>query len=99
MKAYNCSKLKSNFNEVWINRSLVIIQNTHDITFNGKKSSLIMYNKYNTVCIYDPGIFINNVKVPWVSEVIYLGECLNEDIYKFGANKCVEDFNRQCNMF
>ncbi len=26
-------------------------------------------------------------------------QCLNEDIYKFSANKCVEGFNRQCNMF
>ncbi len=27
-----------------------------------------------------------------------MGQCLNEDIYKFSANECVEDFNRQCNM-
>ncbi len=39
------------------------------------------------------------LKFPWVSEVIHLGQHLNEDIYKFSANKCVEDFNRQCNMY
>ncbi len=47
----------------------------------------------------DHGIFITNGKVPCVSEVIHLGHCLNEDIYNFSANKCVGDFNRQCNMF
>ncbi len=31
--------------------------------------------------------------------VIHLGQCLNEDIYKFNAHTCEEDFNRQCNMF
>ncbi len=31
--------------------------------------------------------------------VIHSGQCLNEDNYKFSANKCVEDFTRQCNMF
>ncbi len=38
------------------------------------------------------------LKFPRLSEVIHLGQCLNEDIYKFSANKCLEDFNRQCNM-
>ncbi len=33
-----------------------------------------------------------------MSEVIHLGQCLNEDIYKLGGNKFVEDFNQQCNM-
>ncbi len=46
-----------------------------------------------------PGIFVNNVNLPHVSEVIWLGQCLNDDIYKCSAHKCVEDFNRQCNMF
>ncbi len=70
----------------------------YDIIFNGKKSQLIIY-KCKQAQPPDPGIFINNVKVPRVSEVIHLGQCLNEDIYKFSANKCVEDFNRHCNMF
>ncbi len=46
-----------------------------------------------------PGISLNNVKVLHVSEVIHLGQCLNENISKFSATKCVEDFNKQCNMF
>ncbi len=70
----------------------------YDITFNGKKSQLIIY-KCKQACSPDPGIFINNVKVPCVSEVIHLGQCLNEDIYKFSANKCLQVFNRQCNIF
>ncbi len=43
--------------------------------------------------------FINNVKVPRVGEVVHLVQCLNEDTYKFSANKFVQDFNWQCNMF
>ncbi len=39
------------------------------------------------------------MQAPCVSEVIHLEQCHNEDFYKFNANKCVEDFNRQCNMF
>ncbi len=70
----------------------------YDITFNGKKSELIIY-KCKRARPPDAGIFINNVKIPQVIEVIHLGQCLNEDIYKFSANKCVEDFNRQCNIF
>ncbi len=30
-----------------------------------------------------------------MSQVIDLGQCLNEDIYKLSANKCIEDFNQQ----
>ncbi len=70
----------------------------YDITFNGTKSQLIIY-KCKRARPPDHGIIINNVKVPRVSEVIHLGQCLNQDIYQFSANKCVEDFNRQCNMF
>ncbi len=33
-----------------------------------------------------------------MSEVLHLGQCLNQDIYKFSASKCVDDFNWQCNM-
>ncbi len=34
-----------------------------------------------------------------MSEVIHVEQSRNDDIYKFNANKCVEDFNEQCNMF
>ncbi len=35
----------------------------------------------------------DNVRVPWVNEVIHLCLQLNKDIYKFDASKCVSDFN------
>ncbi len=54
----------------------------YDIIFNRKKSQLIIY-KCKRALPPDPGIFINNVKVPRVSELIHLGQCLNDDIYKF----------------
>ncbi len=41
------------------------------------------------------------VKVPHLSEVIHLGQCLNEDIYIFSSNKCV-NINQQyvfCQLF
>ena len=70
----------------------------YDISFNGKKSLLIIYKctKYRPP---DPKIVINGVHVPRVDEVIHLGHHLSEDIYKFNVGKCVSDFNKQCNMF
>ncbi len=47
----------------------------------------------------DPAIIINDVQVPRVHEVIHLGHKLSEDIYKFSSTKCVEDFDRQSNIF
>ncbi len=47
----------------------------------------------------NPAIIINDVQVPRVHEVIHLGLKLSEDIYKFSSTKCVEDFNRQSNIF
>ncbi len=44
-------------------------------------------------------ILINDMQVPWVHEIIRLGHNLSEDIYKFTSTKCVEDFNRQANIF
>ncbi len=56
--------------------------------FNAKKSLLIIYK-----CTWkkptDPNIYINNVKVL----------CINEVIFKFNESKCVADFNRQCNTY
>ncbi len=45
----------------------------------------------------DPNIYINNVKVPCVNDIIHLGHNLNGDIFKFNSSKC--DFNRQCAMY
>ena len=70
----------------------------YDVIFNGKKSQLMIY-KCKRARPPDPGILINNVKVPRFNEVIHLGHCLHEDIYKFSARKCVDEFNRQCNIF
>ncbi len=70
----------------------------YDVKFNAKKSPLILY-KCTRRKPPDPNIYINNVKVPCVNEVIHLGHNLSEDIFKFNASKCVSDFNRQCNMY
>ncbi len=70
----------------------------YDVMFNVKKSLLIIYK-----CTWrkhpDPNIYINNVKVPHVNEVIHLGHNVSEDIFKFNASKCVAGFNCQCNMY
>ncbi len=63
-----------------------------DVLFNGKKSLLIIY-KCTRSHPPDPGIVINNLRVPRVDEVILLGHYMCEDIYKFNASKCVSDFN------
>ncbi len=70
----------------------------YDVIFNAKKSLLIIY-KCTQRKPPDPNIYINNVNVPCVNEVIHLGHNLSEDISKFNASKCVADFNRQCNMY
>ncbi len=44
----------------------------YGITFNGKNGQLIIY-KCKQAQPTDPDIFINNVTVPHVSEVIHLG--------------------------
>ncbi len=69
-----------------------------DELFNGKKSLLIIY-KCTRSQPPDPGIVINNVRVPRVDEVILLGHYMCENIYKFNASKCASNFNRQSNMF
>ncbi len=56
----------------------------YNVMFNAKKSLLIIYK-----CTWrkppNPNIYINNVKVPHVNEVIHLGHNLSEDIFKFNA--------------
>ncbi len=47
----------------------------------------------------DPCVLINEVKVPWLNEVIHLSHCLQEDVYKFNACQCVDNFNRRFNIF
>ncbi len=69
-----------------------------DVLFNGKKSLLIIY-KCTKSKPSNPGIVINNVRVPRVDKVILLGHYMCEDIYKFNASNCVSYFNRQSNMF
>ncbi len=72
---------------------------TYDVMFNAKKSLLSIY-KYTWEKPPDPNIYINNVRVPHVNEVIHLGHNHSEDIFKFNASKCVVDFNCQCkNMY
>ena len=42
---------------------------------------------------------INDTKVDVVDNIIYLGHRMTDNIYEGDLSKCVEDFNRQCNMF
>ncbi len=70
----------------------------YDVMFNAKKSLLIIY-KCTQGKLPDLKIYINNVKVPCVNEVIHLGHNLSEDIFKFNMSKYVADFNRQWNMY
>ncbi len=47
----------------------------------------------------DPAIVINDEQVPQDHEVLHLRHKYSEDIYKFSSTKCVEDFNKQSNLF
>ncbi len=63
-----------------------ILAKRYDITFNVKKSQVIIYKAYN-VKPHDPCV------------VIHLGHLLTENVYEFNVSKCIDDFNRQYNMF
>ncbi len=58
-----------------------------------------MIYKCTKNCPPDPAVKINDVQVPQVHEVIHLGHKLSDDTYKYSSTKCVEDFNRQSNIF
>ncbi len=60
---------------------------------------LLMIYKCTKNCTPYPAIIINDVQVPRVHEVIHLGHKLSDDICNFRSTKCVEDFNRQSNIF
>ena len=49
--------------------------------------------------IQDPCVIINDTKVDVVDNIIYLGHRMTDNVYEDDVPKCVEDFNRQCNMF
>ena len=69
-----------------------------DISFNAKKSQLIIFKCSNKpVC--DPAIIINGEPVKRVYSVVHLGHILNENINKSDNSKCIGDFNFQCNLF
>ena len=70
----------------------------YNITFNGKKSELIIY-KCSQLNPPDSGIFINNVRVPRKEKVTHLGHDLYENVFQFSAAKCIKDFNSQFNSF
>ena len=70
----------------------------YNIMFNGKKSELIIY-RCSQSRPPDPGIFINDVRVPRKEKVTHLGHDLYENVFQFGAAKCIKDFNSQCNSF
>ncbi len=70
----------------------------YDITFNAKKSQVIIYKAYN-VKPPDPCVVINGAPVQYFNNVIHLGHLLTENVYEFNVSKCIDDFNRQSNMF
>ena len=79
-----CSEFASSFN----------------IQFNSAKSQLIGF-KCSSKDVIDPGIMLNGQEIPMLAEVTHLGHRLSKKIFDFNvhANKCVADFNRQCNIF
>ena len=70
----------------------------YDVTFNAKKSQVIIYKAQNTRPP-DPCIIINGARVNCFDKVIHLGHLLTENVYQFNMSKCIDDFNHQCNMF
>ncbi len=68
------------------------------VVFNEKKNLLIIY-KCTQGKPPDPNIYINNVTISHVNEIIHFGHNLSEDIFKYNASKCIADFKRQCNMY
>ena len=71
-----------------------------DIQFNCAKSQLIGFT-CSSNDVLDPCVELNGQKIAMVDEVTHLGHRLSKKIYDFNvhANKCVADFNRQCNIF
>ncbi len=70
----------------------------YDITFNAKKSQVIIYKAYN-VKPPDPCVVINWALVKCFNNVIHLGHLLTASVYEFNESKSYDDFNRQCIMF
>ncbi len=70
----------------------------YDVMFNGNKRQLIIY-KCTSGKPHDSNIYISNINIPCVKEVIHLGPNLNEDMIKFNALRCVAECNCQCNMY
>ncbi len=64
----------------------------YDVTFNATKSQVIIYKVYN-VKPSEPCVVINDAPVKCFNNVI------TENVYKFNVSKCIDHFNRQCNMF
>ncbi len=67
--------------------------------FNGTKCMLVIYKSpYGR--LPNQNIYVNNVKMPRISEVIHLNHFLSEDIYyKFDVSKYMIDFNSVINIF
>ena len=69
------------------------MHDTHSITAAEKGSAIGKLNLVKRMIalrLCQTILYIHGI----VSDVIRFGQCLNEDIYKFSANKCVEDFNQ-----
>lgn len=70
-----------------------------DILFNAKKSQVIIYKAYHQTRPPDPCVKINGAIIKCFEKVVHLGHLLTENVYDFNMSKCIDDFNRQCNMF
>ena len=69
-----------------------------DIKFNANKSQLIIFRSKARI-VPNPRVKVNGDEVKVVNSVVHLGHILNDNIYKHDVSKCVNDFNRQCNLF
>ena len=70
----------------------------HSVKFKAQKTKVIVF-KPNSVQTPDPYVVVNGVKVDVADNFIYLGHKMTDNIYDVGVSKCVEDFDRQFNMF
>ena len=71
----------------------------YDVLFNDK-SKLIIFPAYACKSkTSSPEVVINGKPIDTVTEIEHLGHLVQSDVLKGNAQKCVNDFNTQCNAF
>ena len=70
----------------------------YDIIFNASKSKIMVYS-YDQSIVPINNINMNGVNIEIVNSVVHLGHALTNDIRRADVTKCIQDFNRQCNLF